>query len=234
MAKRRRSKKGRRSTKRRRLFSRRRRRYRRGTTKLMRGPVNKRALAKFTYTDYVTLNGGSSETDHIMVANGMYDPDNTLLLNHQPKGFDQLMEQYNEYTVLGAKITVLPMVPRANTYTGRLAIVLSGNVSQPFSGQGFGGLVESSMKKTFYHLHPNATDRLKALTLKYSTKRFFSVKSSIGMGAYKGNAGANPSEKAYFHILWAGPYGDNPGDIKCMVKIQYIVMFTEPKPIDQS
>jgi len=69
--------------------------------------INQKMRCEMTYCEYgVTLNGGAgSAAPYVFAANGLNDP-NITGVGHQPMGFDQLMELYNQYTVLGGIIKV--------------------------------------------------------------------------------------------------------------------------------
>ena len=74
---------------------------------------------KLTYVSRVVVEPAASAlnptavNDHQFRANSLYDPDYTVVAslnplstqNHQPLGFDELMQIYSKYQVLGSKIT---------------------------------------------------------------------------------------------------------------------------------
>lgn len=69
--------------------------------------ISQKMRCEMTYCEYgVSLNGGAgTAASYIFTANGLNDP-NISAVGHQPMGFDQLMELYNQYTVLGGIIKV--------------------------------------------------------------------------------------------------------------------------------
>ena len=69
-------------------------------------PVPDSKVVKMRYVDQFTIDPGLGTAGHISLrANGLFDP-YVPVGGHQPYSFDQYMEFYNRYTVLGSKITV--------------------------------------------------------------------------------------------------------------------------------
>lgn len=204
---------------------------RRGTTTLLRGPVNTRALAKFKYVEDVTLPAtvsGSIGT-YTFIANGMYDP-NLTGTGHQPMGFDQLMAQYNHYTVLGAKIVMVPNFTSSGS-DAMCGINLSGNATFPFISQ---TQIIESKRRNYRRLPKDSHALLPSVSYKFSAKKFFTAKNLLGEDSYKGSDSTNPIEKAYFHLFHASLSGVSLGTLNYRVHISYMCMFHEPKAIMQS
>lgn len=194
-----------------------------------RTPVPKTAMIKFRYVDDVTIDpaiGGVAT--HVFSCNGMYDP-NITGTGHQPHGFDQWMTFYNHFTVVGAKITATAMTDteaNANQYWFGVAVrpgttlVTNSTLAR-----------EDGMMKWRYNSGKQAKT---TVSRKFSTKKFFGVKTPIAEHDYRGSNSANPNEQAYFHVT-AGAIGTNdPYAVECQVVIEYIAVLTEPKPVGQS
>lgn len=213
------------------------RRRRRGTTNLLRGPINERALVKFTYGSYFSFTGQSdgSAAHRVYACNGLHDP-NITGIGHQPKGWDQLKTLYNKYTVVGAKLNVMCLDGRATgSNIGRLVGYVGNNTNNVYSGQDHESVVEDEpRKRKMLHFYPQYGNNIKNMTLKFSAKKHFNLKSLINEEGYSAAVGANPTNLAYFHLLWDGPESTNPGNFSVLVKITYICMLHDPKRIDQS
>lgn len=230
------SKKGRRVV-RRRTRSRARRRLFRKTTRLLRGPVNKRALVKLLYVDTVITSVPVPDAlqYHIFRANSLYDPDYTGT-GHQPRGFDELSAAYHHYTVLGAKIHVKCTNNSSNPQV--FGIALRASTTTQLDPQ----QIKEEQRRKYKIIQPKPTGEtsVSAMSMRFSTKRYFSCKSVIGDGSYKGNTGntgigSNPTEQAFFQIFYGNAVqGNTTAAAAFHVSIQYIAMFTEPKTIGQS
>jgi len=82
-----------------------------------------------TKLEYVTYFGGTpgdSLAYFQLRGNSLYDPDITRTsgtVQHQPRGFDQLLTMYERWTVGGSKLSVIPIITPDVTNTGTAAIV---------------------------------------------------------------------------------------------------------------
>lgn len=219
------SKKGSRS---RYIAAKRRRRF--GQTKLLRGPINRTAIAKLRYCESVNLSPGAGfVATNVFRCNDVRDPNYTNI-GHQPMGFDELMVNYNHFTVIGSKITVT-FTGQTNTYVCGIAVdASSANTST--SGEEL-----KERQRTIYRIMPtNVGGAGKCvLTKRFSAKKFFHVKAIVGESQYKGTASTSPTEQAYFYV-WAGADDGTTATqtIQASVHIEYMVVFSEPKTVGQS
>lgn len=206
---------------------------RRYQTKLLRGPVNPTCVAKLRYCTNVTISPTAGLMKyHQFRANDLYDPDVTGT-GHQPMGFDEIMVNYNHFTVVGSKLNAQF---NGGTVGYLAAIALYSGVSDTT-------LVPSEVKerqRTKWRFIPNnGGDRPTrvSLTKKFSAKKYFHVKAIIGESQYKGTNSGSPTEQAYFTV-YAGPDDDggttNIGSVSVSITIEYIAVFSEPKAIGQS
>lgn len=228
----RRSRKRRRNAPARRRKRRRISRKRRGVTRLLRGPINPKTVAKLTFCDQITISPVNGIGSYIYRANSLYDPDFTST-GHQPMGFDQLMEQYSHYTVIGSKI-LLTVTGWTGEHTG--AVHLSSKSTDTPSTR---TEMMERPRTRYFIADGSSTGNHTRYTLKYkfSAKKFFGTKALVGEDSYKGSASSstgNPTEVAYFHINAAGFNASDPGTLNINVRISYIAVFTEPKSYGQS
>lgn len=207
-----------------------RRRSNRGQTRLLRGPVNTTAVAKLNYCDSISLTpvaGGLSTWK--FRANSLYDPDLTAT-GHQPMGFDNLMANYQHFTVIGAKITV-DFVGDAEDYLA--AVHLNGSSTANYSN----AQEIKERTRTVYKYVACKAETAGRCTLRhsFSAKKFFHVKAIVGESQYKGTESGNPTEEAYWYVTAAADNGAATiGTVKGSVRIEYIAVFSEPKSIGQS
>lgn len=199
-------------------------------TKLLRGPVNTTTVAKLRYCDSSTLTPAAGAiSNYILRANDCYDIDYTST-GHQPMGFDQLMVNYNHFTVIGSKLTV-SFIGASEDFLA--AIYVSGNLSD-----GAGAASEIKERgRTNYRLVPCTGSNAGKATLRhsFSAKKFFHCKAIIGESQYKGTTSASPTEQAYYYVTVASNDGASTvGTVKISFQLEVIVVFSEPKSIGQS
>lgn len=223
------------------------RRYRRGTRRTRRysrrvvrytfskAPVPNRMATKLRYVEYTTLDPGAAglAAVHIVTANGCYDP-NISGVGHQPRGFDQLMTFYDHYTVVSSKITVDFANPTASA-TNSLAIGIAlkdnntpyGNYNDYAEGR---NVVSMLLPATT----ASSGGHVRTLSKTFSTRKFLGVASPLSNAYVRGDVASNPTEEAYFHIYCA-PLGlVDSSYIRIQYRIEYNVIFTEPKQPTQS
>lgn len=191
------------------------------------------------YVQTVTLDAGASgvPAQYNFRANSIYDPDLTGT-GGQPMGRDQFEIIYDHYTVIGARMKVKFFTTGdykqnvAMWVGGRLQDAASTYSNLPYLLEQPG--TKGKMMMTGTYDGRQTTD----LTLKYSPKKMF----KLGKGSVVGNTricaqqGANPVEDAIFSIIAVQPDGStvDPVPISALVQIEYIVCFTEQRPLNRS
>lgn len=206
------------------------RRRTRRTTYLPLGIVAKKTVARLPYVQSGSITSTTSSiSNYTFRANDLYDPDYTST-GHQPLGFDQLMLQYEHFTVIGAKIHVTFDVLPTQTVPVLLAIQKAAGVAWTPSNQA--EIMETPHLR--YKIAPitNGATRV-TLTSSMGMKKFFGCKAIVGEDSYKGSDSASPSEQAYFR-LWFQALNSGTQTIYYTARITYTAVFTEPKPIDTS
>lgn len=196
-------------------------------------------VAKLRYCQVLNLNvsiGALSYNE--FSANSLYDPDRGSVLGTQPRGFDQLMEMYDHYTVIGSKITVTPLIyGNVQTWGGVYGLMRSdttGVAQNIYTDGGLAGLTEVRGSVWKQYALPSTTTALtRPISTKMSIKKFFGH-SPKGDSTLKGDAGSNPADEA-FYTLWVTPTTtEDPTAAYFLVKIEYVALFTEPKHILKS
>lgn len=195
------------------------------------GGFPQKKAVKIRYATQLTLNAVASDVAyHVYSANGCYDPDITGT-GHQPLGFDQHMEQYDHYTVVGSKITVEPL-PASGTIS-YIRVFCDDAVDFPVGFSSVDHFLEAPGGTTVT-VHGQTNEAVTPWTMKkhvkgFGSKKFFGNKSVVGDSLYRGSKTSNPTEQAYFHVCTGSVGGSDPGAVSFRVNIDYLVVFTEPK-----
>lgn len=196
-----------------------------------RQPVAKSALIKHRYSSYCTINAGAGvSASHVLSANGMFDVDITST-GHQPLAFDEFSLFYDHFMVLGSKITVTAVnisttIPILFGVTLRdSATVTSSSIDyikeQGSTGWKYCGNINNS--------------RPPQMVKGYSTKKFFSKGDLRDCAELKGSAAANPAEQAFYHIWTAAAnHSSDPSTVTFNFIVEFMALWTEPKPLGQS
>lgn len=193
-------------------------------------PGNK--IVKLRYGDQFVANPGGSIWSNTFRCNSIFDPDYTNV-GHQPLGHDQWQLFYNHYVVLGAKIWVKACRSiGGDTAAPASYITLQLHDTSSFISPStdFNKMLENGLVK--YKLWTPSFGST-SMSMGYSPKKFFNVKDMRDNVTRLGAAfGANPVEDAYWTVTY------NPLDnlqtaqaVRFIIRIDYIVMFGEPKDL---
>lgn len=202
----------------------------------------KQKVVKLRYVQEVELvspNTGVSKSIPF-VANGCYDPFYPIG-GHQPKGFDQWMDVYSHYNVLGSKISVKMVGTGEDNFAWGVARTATPNELEARSleyileWRGNKSMNSYSVVGSENGGYANNPAKINTIrTAKYSQKKQFG-KNSTSNSRLTGDNGNNPDELSIFEI-WQCPINSQlaskTGDY--VVVIDYIVLFTEPRLLDQS
>lgn len=188
-----------------------------------------RNIKKFRYVQDVNLNPTiGSAANFTFSANGMFQPPITsgFAGNHQPYGFDQFMEQYNFYMVLGSKITVTWSLGQPGDSVSNniiCGVFLKDDLLINTNPQLLRENGHSRWTMISDARHPKRSVK------KFSAKRFFNLTNVKDNAEYAGTADSNPLQSAYFH-LWACSAAPNVDSsvVLANVMIEYIAVLQEP------
>lgn len=190
-------------------------------------------LARLTYVARfkVTPTVADTLTYHLFSCNGMFDPDITGS-GHQPLGFDQLMALYNNYEVLGSKITVdAQLEPGATVTQSNVVVGIHVNDDTSIHGNSLDALLENG--KTTYRQLTDQQMKTR-MVYKWSEKKSLGAKIR-GNSEVKGTAAVNPSEQQYYAIYTQANDSAVVGDpVQMTVRLTYFAKFTERKDTVQS
>lgn len=207
------------------------------------GGFPERKAVRLKYVDFISLDstasGSATPTIHHFRANSLYDPDLSSS-GHQPRGFDQHALLYDHYTVIGSKIKVtfesdVDNVSPAGQYC---FLVLQDTAGTP------GNLIdimEGGQGKSKFSYRPRNTDSGKSITLrqKFSPYEMFGIPkttSLLSMDELTPLCTANPLEDAIYTIgvMCQRTTSTDPPAVIARVEIEYIVVFSEKKPMVSS
>lgn len=240
--------------------------YRRRRTRMYRSPrimkmFPKSSKVELTYCEELTVpNRQTSAHPFIFRLNSCYDPNYTAI-GHQPRGFDQWMNIYNNYTVIGARVKIEPLFRASGS---NAPTTLHGWIDDDFDtdNRSITEIVELGMRGTRYNYcdctDPAATQtavgikRYKNpnLYFKVGMKKFFGLSkktqmvkiSSLGMGDvaapemisdYSGTDTTNPARHCLLKLRADG-VDTQTATVNVRVTIKQIVIFHNPKEITAS
>ena len=176
---------------------------------------------------------------HHFRANGLYDP-NLTGTGHQPRGFDEHAALYDHYTCIGSKMKVtfesdVDQLSAAGQYC---FVTLQDTNSTPAS---LIDIMEGGQGKSAYNYRPRSTAAGKsvALTAKYSPYRMHGIPKSqslLCMDELTPQVGANPLEDAVYTIgvCCERTTSTDPPALVARVEIEYLVIFSEKRPMSSS
>lgn len=210
--------------------------------KFPRNGVSKTARAKLRYCEEVSLssNGISTVTRYVFAVNSLFDP-NVTGTGNQPVGFDEWMNLYNLYTVVGGQMTVAPLAATTASATPQYfatgisdgQILTSATVQsllsncpnndpgQPFSAYG--------MNKGFTNVELKERSR----SVKWSAGGIMGVAQSdvLDRTSLQGSSTSSPSDLIYGTILIGDVGGAAASTQPYLVTIDFDVVFTNPKQL---
>lgn len=185
---------------------------------------------RMRYTEQITLDPGVGGTiaTYVFRANSLFDPNYTAS-GHQPMTFDQVSAFYNHYVVTGARITVKSYDHQQQS-ANMLGIMLNDDLTVPTST----AEVIEQRKCRYKIMAPQ--NKVTSVSQNYSAKRFFNV-SDVKDNVTRIGAPVttDPTDQAFFTVF-ALPLvsGQDTEPINCIVTIDYIAQFSEPKDITSS
>ena len=193
---------------------------------------------KFARLKYTTIQTTASFTaGNIVVyeyrANGMYDPE-VALGGHQPYGFDQLMAQYNNFTVLSSTITAEGLQNSNNRdQQWRLfCYTIAGTPATAFGAGGLNTLLELPIQSQGVLLAAGEhLEKMRRIGLSCNVAKFAGkpAKDLIGELDYRGTDTADPTKQVYFALVgWEPALGAGAANL-FKITITYNCVFTDPR-----
>lgn len=184
-------------------------------------------VVSMRYCSYLVQTTGVTPTANFFRANGPFDPDEGIG-GGQPMGWDNMQALYNHHVVLGAKITV-----RFNCTTNDYiccGIFLDDNASIAYTS--YEGLIEA--KKGPWTTFAGLANGSRMLTNTFSAKKYFNTKNPEDNTSIQAATNAAPSNQAHFGVWTQAVDRASALTIECVITLDYIVKFMEPKDIARS
>lgn len=214
---------------------RRKKRGRKNRAVVQRSIVADKQIVKLRYVEFVTLDAGIGSVAYdTWRANGVFDP-YVGVGGHQPLGHDQWAPFYDNYVVLGSKATCFAEVYGTAASD---SVWLIGNVGQTIGApaSNINQAIEQNKVKYTFLGGKTSSKSLGKVSIYYSPKAVFGVKDVLDNGDLVGSLGStDPPAPCYFHFQVGGNNpADNPTSVNCRVLIEYTVMLTGRKELEQS
>lgn len=190
----------------------------------------KRLMMKHRYSETFTMTSTTgSLANYLFKCNGMYDPNQTGT-GHQPYWFDQLTAVYSYYCVVGSRINVTITHSGSGTSPG-WTCTLTINEDATVAATDMRALRETTESK--YVTLPYTSTDAKYLNSSWSLKKRYGTTSKTDLD-FRGNAGADPTEKNYYVISAQPTDRLSSGTILVEAVIEYIAIWTDIKDNDGS
>jgi len=221
---------------------------------------------KLTYVSRVVVEPAASAlnpttvNDHQFRANSLYDPDYTVVAslnplstqNHQPLGFDELMQIYSKYQVLGSKITCT-FCPNhydiqtggtdedgkagtaANELTAQQPALLVG-IARRDTSEGSMGSKPTLVIENKEGVHAVVTHgQTKKMTYTFDATRDFPVRST-DWSEQAGLVNSSPALGMWFNVWCAcvNPNSINANGVAVLVSIEYNAKFFDKVQLEAS
>lgn len=172
--------------------------------------------------------------------NGMFDPD-AQIGGHQPMGFDELMKQYEKFTVLKAYVELenMSVVSYKSIFMMLMREQSPGDVAAQFSSEGIAGVLErpghseTLCVTTGEYQGSKRKVGLMCDMAKYSGKNY---KDLIGDYGYQGDVGHDPDQQQFVAVVLFNPTGadQSANTAQWKIKITYYAAFTKRMPPEGS
>lgn len=210
----------------------RRKRASRSVQRIYKSPVADSTIVKLRYVGARGLNptvGGVADNWTIK-ANGMFDPDLTGV-GHQFLGFDQWMAFYNHFQVMGSKITAVFQTQLSTSTLASAWIAIGLDDDNTAISDMLAYFEQPGVTaKPLTSVYAKGYERI---TKKFSSKRFFFGKGTDTV--LRGTASADPSEIAYYRVLYGTPVNDvDLPECQVIVYVSYYARLYERKTLPTS
>ena len=202
-------------------------------------------MIKLRYAFTAQMNPSSGGTAMINVkANDLYAPSAGFDGAHKPLGFNQIMQLYERFCVVGSKINVAFQCNQTQSAIVGIALrnsTTAESVQDNTAGQTNEGLLERNRTKWTYASPVSQGAPIARVSQKFGLKKFFHLKSindNIGNARDEGSAwglvNASPTQLAYYNIF-ASAFSDyHDIDLTVRVVVEYTAIFQGRKLLGQS
>lgn len=167
---------------------------------------------------------------YVYSCNGMYDP-NITGGGHQPYLFDQLSALYDQYCVIGSKIT-FTLINTTDSLVGADIALFVSDIAAPTAAT----LVQDAIEQGRKWLQLSATGGNKAvgkISATWSARKAFG-KSPLTDDQLRGTVSANPVEQQFYQLWYVGSDNASTITLDLVTVVEYIAIWTENKILARS
>lgn len=189
------------------------------------GPLAVSQKSKLIYNEAISLNAGlASLASYVFSANGVYDP-NITGSGHQPRGFDQLIALYDHCTVIASKL----ILTASNTDASNPV-----NVALMCNDDAGVVTLQSDVMENRYLKYCVLSPRdggssTKSLSIALNPSKFLGKSKPMSCNELQNSLNSNPPEQAFYQIYAWNSQGADVGTVDMTVRIEYTVIWHEPK-----
>lgn len=198
---------------------------------LGRNPVPVTALVKLRYCQTIGIDASAGVTNvRLFRCNSLYDPDysSTSTTQHSPLGFEQWMQMYTIYCVVGSKMTATCINTSTNCPIQYGIVLRQGGVNFQVNPN----LLKEQGDSHWRYAGNLSNASRTAVTKKFSTKKFLGFKNPTNENSCRASATGNPASSAYFELWCAAADGiTNPPNTTFQIMIEYVAVLSQPKKL---
>lgn len=194
-------------------------------------------IVTLRYADMISLDPGSGSIAYdTWSCNNLHDP-YPGIGGHQPLGFDQWSNFYQQYLVIGAKAT-FTVDTWGSAQGDSVVVVAKTSESSTWAFTDLNTLMEENKTKFRFLTSRTGSKNLGRVSAFYSPKKIHGIKDVRDNQHLRGECSPTssaPTQQAYFHVGVGGMNpADNPTAVNCRVLIEYRVLFSERKDLGGS
>ena len=197
---------------------------------------------RYAFTTQMNPSSGGTAMIHVK-ANDLFAP-STGTGAHQPMGFDQIMQLYERFCVVGSKISVAFQCNQSQSAIVGIALRntdIDESVQDNTATQTNEGLLERNRTKWTYASPAGEGAPIARVSQKFGLKKFFHLKSindNVGNrrdeGTAWGHFDQSPTQLAYYNVFAAGFSDYHDIDLTVRVVVEYTAIFQGRKLLGQS
>lgn len=175
-------------------------------------------------SNFIGISSGAATAGaYVFSANGLFDPDITST-GTQPMGFDQMMGFFNHYTVLSSKCSVV--YSSATAANPVVALAVSGTNTPLTSIE---QICEQGKVDWCWLTGTGVANSKACLNAVVDCRKFQGLVNILDDPNMRGDVASNPTEQIYFILYVWYPVDTSVVSAGASVRIEYDVMFHEPR-----
>lgn len=205
---------------------------------ISRTPLPRKFCTKMRYSQAFTLSPGVTGIVgyNTFRLNSVYDPDYTGS-GHQAMGFDQIMPLYDHCNVIGVKWKITGASSADAAAINRLGYIISDSPPGTYiAGHTWEALSENPEVRMINVGAKSGGNAIGTLYGKLNPNKFLGkTKGILNDDRLYHTIGSNPLETVYLGVFAAPMVTTQDTDsVFCTIELEYTVVFTEPRLLEQS